>query len=653
MKKSFLPRYRLWIALIMVVGFWGLAVGRLVQVQIFKHEQAATLTQRQAEGWINIPAARGLIRDMHGRLLATNSPRTSFVAVPKKWVTRSERQRAARRLARISGRSRAQWLKRFEKSPEFIYVARAVSSKVADRIRGWKDAAIIEILEPGRMYPAGRLGRELLGGVDIDNHGSSGIELAFNEELSDHPARGRVRLDARRSVYIDPLPSSLASDGHELSLTIDWSWQEIVEDELAKVVSRTRAKGGGAILMTPEGAIRALAYYDGPEAPKSTSNHLRCRPITDLFEPGSIFKSMTAAAMLASGVVTFTDSVYADSGEAYFSGRRIRDSEPHLWMDFPESFVLSSNIAFGKWAQRMSGDQWYRWLRNFGFGEPTRVGLSAEPRGLIPHFKNWTALSKAQLAMGHSVAVTPLQILSAFAVFANGGNLQRPYIVKTIVNAHGDTLVVGRPQRIRHLFGSEVVEPMRELLSRVVTEGTATAAMSKAIAIAGKTGTAQKVKASGGGYYQNKYVASFVGFFPADAPKVVGIVYLDEPRTNHFGGWTAGPAFTRMAERLAVQHPEFLRYPEFETLHAIPADLPDPRLTPGITPDLVGLPLSRAVACASHLGYEVNALGSGAVVSQQPQPGQSFQAGGILILQGTPQSRVAVERGKHSGTDHR
>jgi cell division protein FtsI (penicillin-binding protein 3) len=248
--------------------------------------------------------------------------------------------------------------------------------------------------------------------------------------------------------------------------------------------------------------------------------------------------------------------------------------------------------------------------------------------------------------MGHSVAVTPLQILSAFAVFANGGNLQRPYLVKSIVDSRGDTLAVGRPQRIRHLFGSEVVQPMRELLARVVTEGTATAAMSDAIAIAGKTGTAQKVKPSGGGYYQNKHMASFVGYFPADAPQVVGIVYLDEPRTNHFGGWTAGPALTRMAERLAVLHPEFLRYPDFKTRDALPSNIPDPQLTPGIIPNLVGLPLSRAAICASQLGYEVEVLGSGAVVNQQPRPGQSLQPGGILKLEAKLGSHTRRGRGQ-------
>ena len=207
-------------------------------------------------------------------------------------------------------------------------------------------------------------------------------------------------------------------------------------------------------------------------------------------------------------------------------------------------------------------------------------------------------MAKAQLAMGHSIAVTPLQMVMAFAAFANGGNLYRPYLASAVTGADGDTLKTWQPQKIRNLVGADVVEQMGTILARVVTEGTAHPAQSEAIAIAGKTGTA----------------------------------HLDEPRTTHFGGWTAAPAFTRIAERLAVLHPELLRYPQSESLGYATQDVADPELRTGVVPNLVGLPLARAVDCALHCGVPTNISGCGTVTSQSPEPGTALRPGLSVTL---------------------
>jgi membrane peptidoglycan carboxypeptidase len=264
--------------------------------------------------------------------------------------------------------------------------------------------------------------------------------------------------------------------------------------------------------------------------------------------------------------------------------------------------------------------------------------MPAEPNGVVLRHKRWTELHKAQLAMGHSIAVTPLQMVVAFASFANGGDLYRPRLAGAITHPSGDTLEVFKPQKIRHLMSRDVVEQMGKILAQVVTDGTAQPAQSEAIAIAGKTGTAQKVREEGGGYYQNRFMASFVGFFPADRPQVVGIVYLDEPRTTHFGGWTAAPAFTRIAERLAVLHPEFLRYPQSEAAKPRLVDQPNPDMTIGVVPDLLGLPLARALNCALYCGFEPAIEGSGVVVRQSPAPGTRLQPGETVTLHGSPVS---------------
>jgi len=637
MKRKQLSSGRILTVSICAVVLWSISVARLIQVQILEHSQAVELAERQVEGWVTIPAVRGLIVDAQGSILATNKECVTFAAVPKRWKTQSARLRAARRLASVSGQSAKEWLKRFQESPEFVYVARHADPDVARKIAGWDDDAIFAISEAGRMYPARETARELLGKVDIDNRGLAGIEMACEKYLAGTSARGRVRYDARREASIDPLPASLAVDGADVQLTLDRGWQEIVERELDALLERTGAKGAGAIFMTPQGAIRALAYRVNPEREDAAAETVsRCRPVTDLYEPGSTFKAMIASALLTEKKVTLTDSVYADSGRALFGDRWINDSEPHLWLSFAESFVVSSNIAFGKWAQRIDGEDIYRWARDFGFGTATGIGLGAEPDGVVPSYHRWNELRLAQIAMGHSISVTPLQMVSAFAAFATGGDLYKPYVVQSVLGPDGDTVSTTKPEKIRHLLSPQIVETMRELLARVVSEGTAKPAVSKAIAIAGKTGTAQKVREDGLGYYRDKFISSFVGFFPVDAPQVVGIVYVDEPKRFHWGGWCAGPTFRDIAERLAAMHPEFLRSPVVDPTGEMPPPRPDPELTPGVVPDLEGLPLARAIALASQLGYIAEINGTGCVKSQFPRPGESMRPGGTITLHAVP-----------------
>jgi len=630
--------------------FWAVAVGRLVQVQVFEHARAQELADRQAASYVTIPASRGRILDRNHMVLATNEPCTSFVAVPKVWKSKQARQRAADRLVAVCGGTRSRWLKRFESSPEFIWIKRDADPRTASRILAWHDDAIFLREEPGRRYPGGPVARELLGNVDIDNRGTSGIEQAFDSVLADRPGKGRVYVDATRKMVIDPLPAALARDGCDVVLTIDFRWQEIVEQELRNIVRLKNARGGGAIFMTPQGEIRALAYYANDTLDTDASRAAaRCRPVTDLMEPGSTFKSFVSAALLSEGAVKLTDSVYADSGISKFDTRWIRDSRPHLWLSFPQSLILSSNIAFGKWAQRLDGHLLFKWAHDFGFGEPARLGLAAEPSGIIPNPDRWTMLAKAQLAMGHSLSATPLQVVSAFCVFANGGGLYRPFVMGAVVDPDGDTVLTGEPHKIRHPVSPEVVKVVGELLARVVTEGTAKPARSEAITLAGKTGTAQKVKEDGSGYYLHRYIASFAGFFPADHPQVVGFVYLDEPTgVVPDGGVTAAPAFRNIAERFAAMDPRLLDYPVLAEAGELPPPRPDPTTQEGYVPDLEGLPLARAVLYLSQLGFGVEAHGSGCVVQQLPTGGSPLSEGGVVHLTARPElpeSRTAERRG--------
>jgi cell division protein FtsI (penicillin-binding protein 3) len=623
MKRARFARGRLLVVYLSVVVIWLGLSARLVQIQLFMHERAVALVKDQMMRLVHVPANRGLILDCKGRILVKNVMRTSFFAVPAKWLP-ADARRAAKRFASLGSRSESAWLERFEKSRYFVYVLRAADSSEIRRIRSWGDSAVFEIQEPAREYTTGGVGADLLGFVDVDGHGQAGVEAAFEDQLRGQDAQVRVDVTATRQATIVPLPVSAAVDGHNVQLTVDWEWQSAAEAAIDSTVRATKALGGGIILMTPDGAIRAIAYASNPErAPDARKN--RVRPVTDIFEPGSIFKVISAIALLSERKVRLTDSVFAENGEWRVMGRTLGDSEKHGWLTFAESFVVSSNIAFAKWAQRLDGTLWYRWVHDFGFGDVTGVGLPAEPRGIIPAHAQWNELHKAQLAMGHSVAVTALQMLAAFAALANGGDLYTPHLLQTVTSAAGDTVETGEARKIRHLISQQVIQQMKPILLRVVTDGTAKVAHSDVIDVAGKTGTAQKVK-SEGGYYPDKYVSSFVGYFPADQPQVVGIVYLDEPRTIHYGGYTAAPTFTHLAERLAALEPTLLRFPQPEKDQAPPVDVADPPMQAGVLPDLSGLPLSRAIICASLCGFLVEAEGTGFVVQQSPAPGTTLDS---------------------------
>lgn len=632
MKRPKFAKGRLVIVYTGIVVFWVAVASRLVQIQVFMHDRACELAKGQVEGWIDIAARRGTITDCKGRVLATNEPRLTFAAVPGRW-SQADARRAAKRFASLGARNETEWLKRFQQSPKFIYVARKADSITARRIQAWKDPAIFNVPEEARSYPTGGVGADLLGFVDVDGTGRAGIEAACDQELRGHDARIRVDLDATRDATIFGRPASTAQDGSRVELTVDWEWQSVAEAAIDSAVQATRSKGGGIILMTPQGAIRAIAYASNDSISKPTSDRvLRCRPITDIFEPGSIFKVVSACALLSENKVHLWDTVYAENGVYTFCGRQIRDSEKHGLLSFGEAFAVSSNIAFGKFAQRLDGPHWYRWLHDFGFGDATGCGLPAEPRGLIPSHALWNELHKAQLAMGHSVAVTPLQMLTAFAAFANGGDLYRPYVISAVTTPEGDTLETTSDKKVRHLVSRPVVQEMKAILLRVLTEGTAKVAHSDVIDVAGKTGTAQKVREDGKGYYQDKYMSSFVGYFPADAPQVVGIVYLDEPKTIHWGGYTAAPTFVHLAERLAAIDPTLLRFPQPEKGQLPPQEVANPAMQAGVLPDLTGLPLSRAVRCASQCGFLTEASGTGFVLSQDPPAGTTLDSNRTVKL---------------------
>ncbi|NNF04151.1 MAG: penicillin-binding protein 2, partial [Rhodothermales bacterium] len=408
-------------------------------------------------------------------------------------------------------------------------------------------------------------------------------------------------------------------DGESIRLTIDLLMQTILEEELALGVVTSKSVWGTAIAMNPKtGAILALANYPtyDPNAPGDfPTAYRRNHAVTDRIEPGSTMKLIAAVAALESGIVDLADSVETGPGWMVQYGRTLKDTHPYGTITFADVLKLSSNVGTAKVAERLDRGVFYQYARNFGFGQRTFVDLPGEVDLVLKRPSRWSRPTVSAMSRGYEINATPLQVLAAYAAFANGGVLMRPYVVQERIDASGQVTWRQEPQAIRRVFEPETAERLLPTFESVVTDGTATEAHIDGLRIAGKTGTAKKV--IDGTYAVGAYRASFVGFFPADDPEVVLIVVMDEPESSIYGGSVAAPVFRRTVERWLPRMPE-IATERMERLAGLgqeshdetaPEDQPDERAEPtpvrfasldgaadGVMPDLKGLGLRTAIA---------------------------------------------------------
>jgi cell division protein FtsI (penicillin-binding protein 3) len=404
------------------------------------------------------------------------------------------------------------------------------------------------------VYPRAPLAAHVLGFAGIDTQGLEGIERQYDvfirpdgEVLEmERDARGRGMLTAGLEADEDPI-------GARIELTIDAALQTIAERELAAGVERARAVGGTAIVIDPwTGAVRALANapsFDPNNVAASDASARRNRAVTDMYEPGSTLKVMLAAAALDQGIVRPGDRIYCENGRYRVGRNLIHDRPEREWLTFREVLWYSSNIGAVKLGEALGAERLHAYLRAFGFAEKTDIELPGEVAGVLRPAQGWRAIDLATASFGQGIAVTPLQLASAFAAVANGGELLQPYVVERVVSPDGGVLVQRRPRTIRRVIRPETSEALRRLLRGVVEMegGTGRLARIPGVPVAGKTGTSQKVDPQTGRYSPTARVASFAGFVPADAPRFVIVVVIDEPTTSRYGGVVAAPVFREIA----------------------------------------------------------------------------------------------------------
>jgi cell division protein FtsI (penicillin-binding protein 3) len=626
-RSSIVLRTRILILLFLAV--FAVVATRLVQIQAIDSKKYQELARRQSEVKISLPAARGNIYDRSGTLIVSNTLMPSLAADPK--ALEDNADELASRLARVFDRPRRGYLDRLNSDRRFVWLERRVTRQQARAADIADVPGTMQLDEPRRLYHYEQLAGQMLGLTDIDNNGLSGVELECNGVLQGRDGYVILQRDAlgRRRTSVD-FPRFEPHNGRGVVLTIDVGMQSIAEDELRKGMAKSGAESGLVVMLDPStGEVLAMAHAPGinpNDASHQQDGTGKIRAISDQFEPGSVFKIVTASAALEHRLVRPDQKFYAEHGRYVVQvggGRQrvIEDTHPHDMLTLQQAIEQSSNIVMAKISNLIGAERLYTTARNFGFGNETGVDLPGEIRGELKRPSDWSGTTLNTLSYGYEVGVTPIQIASAYAAVANGGRLMKPFVVKKLLDDDGKTVSESKPQVIRSVISPETARMIRTYLEGVVVRGTGVQAKVEGVSIAGKTGTARKYV--NGKYEEGTYTASFVGFFPVDDPKVVCLVMLDHPREGGYtGGLVSAPIFHGIAQKVYATSPRFMAKPGVIASGA-------PRIAPDVT--MLTIEAARVMLAARGITFAV--VGEGTLVAaQSPVAGTRLSEGQEVTL---------------------
>ena len=639
-------RIRLGVTKILFLLMFLVIAGRAVQLQVLQGEKLKRLGERQhLKEWIVLPK-RGAVFDRTGEPLALSLEAQSVYARPHRI---EDADSVSRKLGQILNLRVADVKQKLNSEKPFVWIKRQVTPGQAQQIQALHAEGIGMFYEPHRYYPQGQLAGQVIGFVGRDSEGLEGLELHYNNFIRGEAGSSVAERDALgRRVLVEGISGVQIPPGGDIHLTLDTSIQHLAEKELETAITKYRAKAGVAIAMDPRtGEILALANFPSfnpNNFSRQASHQRRNRAVTDAYEPGSTFKTILAAAVLEEGVVDKEDLFFCENGKYPYAGRIIHDTHSYGWLPFYKILQVSSNIGFTKVADKLKKQRFFKYIEKFGFGQLTGVDMPGEVAGLVRPPQAWSAIDLATHAFGQGISATPMQMVTAYAAIANGGFLMRPYVVRRVVSPQGQAMLENRPHVVRRVISEKTARLLATMLKGVTNEGgTGLMASVEGFEVAGKTGTAQKADLVNGGYAARKRVASFIGFVPADDPRLVLMVLVDEPEGSVYGGVVAAPVFRNIA-RGALRH--FAVAPQQEDPipaavreMAVPAQEAKRKTAgnaaaenSGGVPDFVGLSLREAVEKARHLKLKVKMQGNGFVVQQSPEPGKDLNDNAILVL---------------------
>lgn len=526
-----------------------LVFGRLVHITAIDNETFAKKASRQHQQKLEIPSRRGAFIDRNDEPVALSVPAESIVVRPRdlpanasKWIvpvatalhTSSEEVSAA-----------------FRSAKPFAWVKRRATPQEAAQVRALGIAGIETIETERRFYPQKTLAAPVLGFTDVDAIGITGLEKTYDRYLREKPAEIIGEVDGLGRMILAH-SATAAPEVLNVRLTLDIGIQNIAEQELSQAVRATGAESGTVVVLDPQTfAVLALAQVPtfDPNSPANVrAERHRNRIVSDCYEPGSTMKTFLLAAALEEKRLSPHEKIFCEYGRYAVGKWIINDSHKHGWMSTTQILQQSSNIGAAKVGERLGKDTYAAYLRAFGFGRLTEIGLPSESRGILPSPDTWSRIHLVTASFGQGFAVTPLQLASAYAALANGGTLMRPYIVSEILNSEGKVVEARNPQRLHQVVSRETAQQVMHMMEQVTEkEGTGTRARIDGFRVAGKTGTSQKPDPRGG--YSRDRIASFAGIVPANQPRLVILAVLDTPKTAVYGGEVAAPVFQAIAQR--------------------------------------------------------------------------------------------------------
>lgn len=628
------------LALFSFVAF--LLVGRLFYIQIIDSDRYMEKLKAQADGVQTLYSPRGTICDRNGKKLAFSAMVKSFYCDPQ--MIKGNREEMAKALAPILKQPAEKILEKLNGGTNFAWLERLMDPEDSDKVEAllkenkW-NVGFGFVTESRRYYPNGPLLANVLGFVGIDDEGLSGMEKSMEELIGGEKSQYRIVTDARGNPILrSSMNAREPEEKRSVYLTIDENIQFYAERALDRAMASTRAQGGIIIVMDPKtGDILALCNrptYDPNRFNEFPDANFKNKAVVDIYEPGSTFKPIIAAAALASGSYT-TDTVWHDPGAVWASGHAIRNWDDSSYGDVRMVDIIkySINTGFAHIGLLTGGENLTKYAKAFGFGKETGIELPGEASGILFDVKNMKEIDIATMSIGQGIAVTPLQMVQAYSALANGGKMVKPHILAAIKNPDGSDYKTYSTEDAGTPVSKDVADDVKDMMEKEISEGGGGKAKVPGYHMGGKTGTAQKINTISGGYLENEYIASFCGFGPTEDPRAVCLVVLDNPRGTYYGGQVAAPVFKEIMGHIM----RYLKIPSMEEgreankenkeHHRDLLAIPDKETKTFRLPNFYGWSMRDVGEWLSEAGLGFQPEGSGTAESQIPGPGVMMDKG--------------------------
>jgi cell division protein FtsI/penicillin-binding protein 2 len=660
------------VTVVVVFIFFALAA-KLFTIQISNHEYYKLLAEKQQNKPQNVKAERGLIQDVNGEVLTYTRDNISFYVdtrMAKKYETA---KKIAEEFSKVMQKEKNYYLNIIENGSKNVCIEKKVPMNKALLLKRLPIEGLTFKEDFTRVYPYGSLASHILGYVDYELQGQEGIEKKFDNHLKGVKGNFIFERDVLgRIISFDETKSTPPIPGSNIKLTINKSYQQILEEALINGINKFGGEYAVGIIMNPNtGEILSLANlpnFDPANYQIFEDANRRNRAITDTYEPGSTIKSISLAILFDQNLAKVDEKIETDKGKFTFRSITFSDTHPSEVLTVREILEKSSNVGAVKLSQRISEEQFYKYYRDFGFGNPTSIDLPGETSGKLKKPNRFTPHTKMFMAHGYELSVSPIQMVSAFSALINGGNLYQPFIIKEITDHTGKVLEHKEPIKIRGVVKKSTSDLIRELMIGVVEHGTGIEAQLENVLVGGKTGTAQLL--INNSYSSNKHNSSFIGFFPAENPKVVCFILVSAPHVGSYGGLVAAPIFKEVAEKIVAA--DLTLFPEKKKIernkNLIDQFMTDLKTAPRSTsrsylnvsneiqnknvnrkffieskttmPDLVNRSMRDAITQLNELGLEYQITGIGKVFEQSILPGAAIAPGDTCFIkcQNTKQS---------------